>query len=314
MLSDDQTGNLSDQLDGISDRLKNCGLFVAYAPPGTVRAERFPIPGSLTIGRGVNAQLRIADNRVSRSHLRIDLDGDRALVEDLGSKNGSYINGQRLTGRPLMLEDDDLIHAGRVLLVFHVGVRQLGQGTRGVPQDLKARLGEDPLPSLDVRRVDIPSVFDHLLGRELERAEIDPKLIGEIMGDAHYESLIIDCFPTDNLGGFVDLAEKIAARVGSVTNPANAVASVFAERFGAWYPTASPPDVTSDLGVTAGFTVPPPTLTQEQAWVEKAYRNVGGNPNAIRNELLGLGFDLSVELIGKILDQLELPRNHKGKG
>jgi membrane-bound lytic murein transglycosylase D len=56
---------------------------------------------TFTIGRGTDCGLQMADNRVSRHHTRIELDGKRWIVKDLGSANGTYLNGARVEQTPL---------------------------------------------------------------------------------------------------------------------------------------------------------------------------------------------------------------------
>lgn len=56
-------------------------------------------PGSTILGReGVAADL-LNSPLVSRRHVKIEVDGDRVSMEDLGSKNGCTLNGQRISGR-----------------------------------------------------------------------------------------------------------------------------------------------------------------------------------------------------------------------
>jgi len=54
---------------------------------------------------------------VSRHHARIVVDGARAVLEDLGSKNGTSVRGRRLTA-PAELQDGDEIGIGPAVLVF----------------------------------------------------------------------------------------------------------------------------------------------------------------------------------------------------
>jgi len=66
-----------------------------------VNGVRHPLtPGSLTIGRGVDADLRINDPGVSRNHARIEVAGNgaqqRITIEDLGSTNGITVDGHRV--------------------------------------------------------------------------------------------------------------------------------------------------------------------------------------------------------------------------
>ena len=62
----------------------------------------------LIIGRDETCDLVIPDRQVSRQHARIRLEADRYILEDLGSKNGTFVNGQELPG-PYPLQDGDKI-------------------------------------------------------------------------------------------------------------------------------------------------------------------------------------------------------------
>ena len=73
--------------------------------------------GETVLGRGAEAGVRIDLGRVSRRHARIVVDGARAVLEDLGSKNGTFLRGQRLLA-PAELADGDEIAVGTALLLF----------------------------------------------------------------------------------------------------------------------------------------------------------------------------------------------------
>lgn len=75
--------------------------------------------GENVIGRGEEVAVRIDVDGVSRRHARIVADGGRFTLEDLGSKNGTYLREQRLEG-PAALEDGDAFRLGRTMLVFSV--------------------------------------------------------------------------------------------------------------------------------------------------------------------------------------------------
>jgi DNA-binding winged helix-turn-helix (wHTH) protein len=89
------------------------------APCRLVWGER-QIPlleGENVLGRGSEAAVRIDLGRVSRLHARIVVEGERALLEDLGSKNGTFHRGRRLEA-PVELTDGDEIGVGTVVLLF----------------------------------------------------------------------------------------------------------------------------------------------------------------------------------------------------
>lgn len=63
------------------------------------------------IGRDVNANFVISDPEVSRRHSRVYLQGANYVIEDLGSTNGTVVNGQRLAG-PYILSPGEIIVLG----------------------------------------------------------------------------------------------------------------------------------------------------------------------------------------------------------
>jgi DNA-binding winged helix-turn-helix (wHTH) protein len=73
--------------------------------------------GENLIGRAPDSAVPIASVKVSRRHARILVEGGRAVLEDLESKNGTYLDGQRLTA-PVELGHGDEIRIGRHAALF----------------------------------------------------------------------------------------------------------------------------------------------------------------------------------------------------
>jgi DNA-binding winged helix-turn-helix (wHTH) protein len=84
------------------------------------RREIALVPGENLIGRDHSAVVWINDESVSRRHARIVVDEAGATLEDLGSKNGTFLHG-RPVHQPTRLEDGDEITLGEVVapLRFH---------------------------------------------------------------------------------------------------------------------------------------------------------------------------------------------------
>jgi predicted component of type VI protein secretion system len=75
----------------------------------------------LYIGRDINNDIVINDSEISRKHARLILQAGGYVLEDLGSTNGSFVNGQRLMG-PHVLRPGELIMLGEnVSLAFESG-------------------------------------------------------------------------------------------------------------------------------------------------------------------------------------------------
>ena len=71
------------------------------------------------VGRESTNDVVMADNQVSTRHCRIVPKGEDFWMEDLGSRNGTYVNGVRIE-EPRKLENEDLLKIGRTLFKFNV--------------------------------------------------------------------------------------------------------------------------------------------------------------------------------------------------
>ena len=92
---------------------------VAWTPVLEINGKRHPILHSHTvIGRGSDADITVDDTGISRRHVEILWDGKRAQVNDLGSTNGSLLNGNPVAKAPL--PPDSVIDIGRTRIVFRV--------------------------------------------------------------------------------------------------------------------------------------------------------------------------------------------------
>lgn len=79
--------------------------------------------GTFVIGRAPDAAIQIDSGGVSRLHAQITVCGRDARVEDLGSKNGTFVGGQPVT-TPRTLEDGDEVRVGPVALRFMVAATE----------------------------------------------------------------------------------------------------------------------------------------------------------------------------------------------
>ncbi len=75
----------------------------------------------LTLGRDPGNDIVISDPQVSRQHTRIMRQGDLTVIEDMGSTNGTFVNGMRLTG-PHTLVNGDVIGLGDAMTLIYYGV------------------------------------------------------------------------------------------------------------------------------------------------------------------------------------------------
>ncbi len=88
---------------------------------GQLIGQRWTIEGrEFLIGRGNDCDLVLPERQVSRHHVRITHEGDRYILHDLGSKNGTHINGQRIEGS-VPLRDGDQIQIALCVTLMFVG-------------------------------------------------------------------------------------------------------------------------------------------------------------------------------------------------
>ena len=84
-----------------------------------IGGRRFPLSQARTVvGRGSDADITLPDTGTSRRHVEVLWDGKRGMVRDLGSTNGSRLDGQHVS--QALLADGQTITIGRTNMVFRV--------------------------------------------------------------------------------------------------------------------------------------------------------------------------------------------------
>jgi DNA-binding winged helix-turn-helix (wHTH) protein len=78
------------------------------AQEGPLKGQRWQLSETIVLGRESSCNVVIADRQISRFHARITPTPEGAILEDLGSKNGTHLNGMPLTA-PVVLQDGDLV-------------------------------------------------------------------------------------------------------------------------------------------------------------------------------------------------------------
>jgi predicted component of type VI protein secretion system len=88
---------------------------------GPTPGKIFNLGGSnITIGRDINVEIVINIPEISRRHAQLRLEGGVYYLEDLGSTNGTFVNGQRLTAPHRMREGETIMLGEAVTLAFRV--------------------------------------------------------------------------------------------------------------------------------------------------------------------------------------------------
>ncbi len=116
--------------------------------------------GTHSIGRMADCWLVLDDDMVSRYHARLNVGTTESNVEDLGSRNGTYVNGERVEGRRV-LRDGDRIRIGRELIAV------LGFDTSF--SDVEDNLRRTLAPGEDTQ---FPSLIGQLVEKSLRAGKI----------------------------------------------------------------------------------------------------------------------------------------------
>lgn len=86
---------------------------------GPTPGVTFPLEGDqLIIGRDASNSITINDAEISRKHSRLSFQGGKYVLEDLGSTNGTFVNGQRLAG-PVVLKPGDVVSLGEQIVLMY---------------------------------------------------------------------------------------------------------------------------------------------------------------------------------------------------
>ncbi|MCP4606944.1 MAG: FHA domain-containing protein [Proteobacteria bacterium] len=102
-------------------------LLVAYRPQDSIPVDHFLLtsPSPFSIGRRTeHNDLASDDLKISKYHAKITRDHGEFVIEDEGSTNGTYVNGEKITGA-IPLSDAAVIRVGQTLLVFHFDARPM---------------------------------------------------------------------------------------------------------------------------------------------------------------------------------------------
>lgn len=145
--------------------------FYLVMEKGLVSERMIPVETRVTIGRGPGNTIQVADPGVSKQHAVVYLEEGKAVVEDLGSLNGTFINGKKVGKGALAA--GDILRVGRVSLRFYEEKESTSEGNR---------LGETQyIDEADFKEPSPPSEELHSIVAVLSRAAIFSRLDRETL-------------------------------------------------------------------------------------------------------------------------------------
>jgi ABC-type multidrug transport system ATPase subunit/pSer/pThr/pTyr-binding forkhead associated (FHA) protein len=144
--------------------------------PGAGRVIDLP-QGELLIGRIEPAGLVISDSEVSRRHARLLFRERKYFLEDLGSANGTILNGERISGECPLTDGDEILVGTKVVLFFH----QLLQQPEFPRESLETKLQGMQMSSPDATLFDSSGELSSLLSSAVSAAP--PQLLVTVAGN-----------------------------------------------------------------------------------------------------------------------------------
>ncbi len=93
------------------------GRQLTVVAPSSLAGTSYTLVSETTIGRAQGCAVSIDDARISKIHARVFVDGGQWVIEDLGSTNGTLVNGRPVTD-PLALSRHDRVQVGEVTLEY----------------------------------------------------------------------------------------------------------------------------------------------------------------------------------------------------
>ena len=169
---------------------------------GAEGGRRIGISGRTTVGRGEDAGLVVDDPEISRAHAVLGPTADGLEIQDLGSLNGTWVNGERISS-PTLLVSGDIVRVGATRMeVVSAGGHRMSSGRHASPTPVEAK---DELRPVSV-------LFADIVGSTPLAERLEPEDFTALIGGC------VDrmCRAVEQFGGVIDayMGDGIAAFFG----------------------------------------------------------------------------------------------------
>ena len=188
--------------------IPNESLPVLVGQGGDLNAHRWVIEDTLTIGRTSACDVPVTNRQISRYHAQLTRSGESVILEDLGSKNGTFHNGEMIE-EPVQLEDGDVIQVALAQKFLYLsqdatipldysdfnGINLVGKniphgaevspsGGQRMRLDMASHRiwvnGEEVDPPLSALQLELLKVLNENEGRVLSRHDLITQVWGEL--------------------------------------------------------------------------------------------------------------------------------------
>ena len=160
---------------------------------GNDAGRQLPLSGALDIGRDPSMQLSLADDtQASRRHARISLQNGQAVVEDLGSTNGTYVNDQPVQS-PRALAPGDRVRIGLTVVELRDQAQVAARPSAVQPVPQITAVGQDVLQPATPQELAPPvaaaSNVPQFAVEESEPAFVPQEVVGDVEAQSDYEAV-----------------------------------------------------------------------------------------------------------------------------
>ena len=114
------------------------------AASGPLAGARFVVQAEAVVGRSPSCEIAVADSRASRRHAKLQVQAGKLHIADLGSRNGTFVNGERIDSARLLEAGDRVIVGATTFVVDPPLATEIADGPRPEPDETFAP--EDLLP------------------------------------------------------------------------------------------------------------------------------------------------------------------------
>jgi pSer/pThr/pTyr-binding forkhead associated (FHA) protein/tetratricopeptide (TPR) repeat protein len=169
---------------------------------GPWAGRTYPIKGKILVGRQPPAVVLLEDDSVSRRHAEVEATPSGVTVKDLGSANGTLLNGEPLGPEPVPLQPGDQLQFGVVEMAFEAEAAALAAPSRRGAGPIPTRRGgaaEEPVAAAPASRKKLFMVGGGVVGLLLVVAVVKSALPGPATGG----------LPPEQAGAPADPAEQI---------------------------------------------------------------------------------------------------------
>lgn len=179
----DKTKPLTSGLGAFDAKAPLPGILVAFAPQGAATVDRCLVTPPFTVGRDEVCDLPIREEKISKRHFSITGSSRGFFIQDLGSTNGTFVNGEAVAHEQI-LQSGAVIRAGQSVFVFHADARAVLEAPPAERFGMVGRFHSGPFIR-EIREVVLSGRHLLLAGPSGAGKELTAGAIARMLGDGN---------------------------------------------------------------------------------------------------------------------------------